>query len=257
MDFRSRIAQRLEMEKEDLPFLEKNLELGDANGSATNTLALTHRFLGVAQYLLEGRASAFRSCLSRASDLRASLIERFDSGNSIDDSYVSILSYKFLFDSLAAGDIVLAERLARLLGGRRQIESRYDHEFDRALGYSLRSCVRLDRRDLDQWLPRFAAQCKSTATRPFVGLVMAFEGFRVSEARAVNDGLSEFCAGYGALSRPGMPFHLMEDEGLNVWGIGFANLARAHGIATEPRPPLIPSDLLISIGCAPQEPGPG
>ncbi len=102
----------------------------DANGSASNMLAGALRFLAVAEYVLNKDVKKFQSYLSESAELRCRLFQRYDAGDRISPSYVSMLAYKYLFAALAAGDNSIAKDLAARMGGRQEIEAEYDHPLD-------------------------------------------------------------------------------------------------------------------------------
>ena len=66
------------------------------------------RFAGVAEYVANSNVEAFKKYLQEAARIKLKLIMRFDGGEPISESYVSMLSYKSLFNALASGDFVLA-----------------------------------------------------------------------------------------------------------------------------------------------------
>jgi hypothetical protein len=114
-----RLPMLLEMRKKHLKQLYVNQSdpAKDKSGSATNSLVGTLRFLAVADYVLKKDIVGFRSKLSEAAGLRSKLFNRFDAGEAISPSYVSMLSYKALCNALASGDLQLANELANHMGG--------------------------------------------------------------------------------------------------------------------------------------------
>jgi len=241
-----KLALVAESERSDLDFLRNKAtdSAKDKTGSVTNTLVGTLRFLAVADYVLNKDIDGFRSKLSEAAGLRSKLFNRFDAGEAISPSYVSMLSYKALCNALASGNLQLANELATHMGGRNEIEQEHDHPFDLAFGYVLKSFVLEDAVGIKKWLCEFKALCDQPENADFKGYAKVFEAILDRNAEKANVGFSELLEGHKRQSKKGV-FKDTEDEMLCVWGIGLMNLAHVRGISTKPQEPLIPADLLI------------
>ncbi len=216
----------------------------DANGSASNMLAGALRFLAVAEYVLNKDVKKFQSYLSESAELRCRLFQRYDAGDRISPSYVSMLAYKYLFAALAAGDNSIAKDLAARMGGRQEIEAEYDHPFDIALGYLLKNFVLYASTEKIKWLDEFQSHCQRPASRDFMGYFTVFKAILDRNVETANAGFFELLKGHQRQSKGRGVFKDTEDELLCVWGIGLANLARQGGIYTDPQEPLLPKDLL-------------
>ncbi len=247
LEMEKRLPQLIEMRKKHLNQLRANQSdsAKDKNGSASNSLAGSLRFLGVADYVLNKNVKAFRANLSEAATLRKKLFERFDAGEAISPSYVSMLSYKSLFDAVAAGDMQLAKELAAHMGSRSEIEQEHDHLFDLAFGYVLKSFVLDDAVSIKKWLGVFKSQCDRPENTDFKGYSKVFEAILDRSAEKAGAGLTELLEGHRRQSKAGGVFKDTEDEMLCVWGIGLVNLVRVRGIPAKSKEPLIPADLLI------------
>ncbi len=245
-EMEKRLPMLIEMRKKHLNQLRNNQmdSAKDKNGSASNSLAGSLRFLGVAEYVLNKNVKAFRENLSEAASLRKRLFERFEAGEKISPSYLSMLSYKALLDALAAGDMRLAKELAKHMGGRDEIEREHDHPFDLSFGYVLKSFVLDDAAGMKKWLGEFKSQCDHSEYADFRGCSKVFEAILDRSAEKANAGLAELLEGHRRQSKAGGVFKDTEDEMLCVWGVGLANLARARGISAKPQEPLIPAALL-------------
>lgn len=217
----------------------------DTKGLASSNLASSLRRIGVADYILKGDKGSFRTHLKEAALLRKRLFDRFEAGETISPSYVSMLSYKELFDALAAGDIDLARQLAGKMGGRDNIESEYDHPFDRVFGYTLKSFTLDDANAEQQWLTEFKTFCADPDNADFRGYCDVFEGIQEKDLSKAQEGLGAIAQGHKNQCKAGGVFKDSEDELLSVWGVGVANLARVAGLPVESPGPLIPADLLI------------
>jgi hypothetical protein len=213
----------------------------DKNGASTDLLALSLRFIGITEFFLAKNIESFRQNLAESAKLRLSLFQRFDSGEGVDPSFVAMVSYKKLYDGLAAGDFLISTQLAQLMGGRADIEKKHDHPFDRVMGYALREVV-LDikngsgRSELREKLAR-------NENRDFKGYAMAFDGIDAGNNQMFNEGLNLIIEGHLRQSRTGV-FKASADELLCIWGVGVANLAIKRGLEVKVDHELIPVALL-------------
>lgn len=241
-----RLPALIEMRKKHLGQLRTNQadSAKDLSGSASNSLAASLRFLGVAEYALNKHVRAFKENLSEAALLRKNLFERFEAGEPISPSYVSMLSYKALLDALAASDLRLAKELALRMGGRNDIEREYDHPFDLSFGYALKSFVLEDASGMRTWLDAFKLQCERPENADFKGYVTVLKAILDGSTEKVSAGFVEILQGHRQQSKAGGLFNDTEDEMLCVWGIGLANLSHVRGLPTGPQEALIPSQLL-------------
>jgi len=244
---KERFAERLQMEEEDLPFLRANASDEDKNknGSASNVLAGAVRYLGVANYVLHHDVETFKTHLSEAATYRLKLFERFDQGDPISRSYLSMLSYKALFSALGAGDMDLAKSLASRMGGRDEIEREHDHIFDRTLGYALKAFVLGDKEAMHERAETFSKECEKKGNTYFRGYAHVFDAILEGNSDKANSGFAELISGHRKMCTGRGIFKDSEDEVLCVWGLGLANLAISHGLALNISDPLIPSDLII------------
>lgn len=217
----------------------------DKDGGASNSLAGTLRFLAVADYVLDKDVEAFRSKLAEAAILRKRIIERFDAGEPVSPSYVSMMVYKVLFNALASGDRVLTKELAALMGGREEIESEYDRPFDIALGYALKNIIAMDDVSALQQVEMLEAACQESANFDFKGYPAILRAILNQDRAAADAGLRELIAGHRRQCSGRGLFNNMEDEMLSVWGVGLANLARMRGVPVGSVDPLIPVDILV------------
>lgn len=242
----SRIA---EINREDLPKLRANAAdpRSDETGSASNTLALAMRSLGVASYLVEHDIMSFKSCLEESASVRRRLFQRFDSGEPVSESYVSMISYKALFDALAAGRPQLAESLASHMGGRAEIEKYHDHPFDLSLGYTLRAFALQERQEMGSRAAEFSDICQKRGNRDFLGYAQLFDAIAGGSAKGAEDALVVLVEGHKRQAKGRGVFANSVDRALSVWGVGMVNLARGHGLSVNGAPPLIPDDLLVTV----------
>lgn len=219
----------------------------DDDGSASSFLKDDLKFFGCADFLLKKDVESFRSQLSQSAKIMISLFERHDAGKPISDSYVSMLSYKSLFDALAAGDLDTAQRLAEMMGGRDKTEKHHDHPFDYTMGYATKAKVLEDHNQMKVWIPKLKETCIKTKSKSFLGYPHLYQAIVDSDLSSADAALEEIVKGHKKLSKGRGIFAGMEDEAISVWGLGSANLARWRGLAVNGIEPLIPVELLIPV----------
>ena len=245
----SGIEQRLSMlatmRKKHLGQLENNLldPAKDKGGAATTSLAGTLRFLAVANFKLERDIQGFKDALSRAASCRLDLFIRSKNGEAIPPSYLSMTSYKSLFDALAAGDYELSEELATVMCGREEIENEHDHPFDRALCYALKALV-LNSDDQEEKIEKFKSVAGEPNNTDFLGYAEAFEAIKDKDAELFVSALQRLLLGHKKQCKEGGIFKDSEDEILCIWGIGLVNLAKSRGLDIKIDDPLIPASLV-------------
>ncbi len=247
MALKERLPMLLEMRREHLATLRANAAdpAKDRNGATSSSVRGTLRFIGVAEFVVSGNVALFRQQLSDSARIQLRLFERHRAGEPIDDSYVTMLTYKDLFNALAAGDFDTAARLALCMGGRAEIERKYDHPFDYCLGYTLKAFAERNPDEMAQWAPKFASICRNAENADFAGYAGVFNGMLAGDSKMVQEGLSAIVKGHKNQTKRGGVFKDLEDETLCVWGVAIANLARQCGLAISGIPPFIPQELLL------------
>lgn len=231
---------------EILPVLYKNINDGRSiKGSAERGLADTLRLIGVSEYLVFGNIDSFKEKLTESVKLCLNLLIRFNSGEPIDESYVTMIRYKNLFDALAVGDLELAKEFAALMGGRDEIEKRNDHPFDYAFGYTLKAFVLNNRSDMERYCEEFSEVCRGDGNFDFSGYAQMFRAILDNDGAAANKAVASIIKGHIKQTKGRGVFKYTDDERLCIWGIGIVNLARFYGLEVSASPPWIPAELLI------------
>lgn len=246
MGLRERLPMLLELRQENLPVLEANAQdlEKDRNGCSSSSLANALRFLGVAEYVVNGDIEAFREKLGAAAKLRNVLLERYCNGDPISDSYVTMLSYKHVLNALAAHDLGLAQSIANKMGGRNVLENEHDHPFDLAFGYCLKAVVEMDQAAMDKWCARFLEECASDDNADFRGYAQALDAIRRNDSDALSVALMNVVKSHANQCKTGGAFNNMEDETLCVWGVAIAYLANTRGLSVTLESSIIPQELV-------------
>lgn len=240
-----RLPILLEEAKEDVLYLRENTENldKDKNGGASDVLSNVLRLFGVAEYIVNHDVGIFRKSLHEAASIKLKTIQRFDSGEMISGSLVSMLVYRSLFDALASDDFALSEKLASAMGGRDRIEEKNDHPFDKALGYALKALVL----NLDNQADRvtsFKAVTNEPENKDFTGYAEGFEAIQNNDSTLFLSALHSVISGHKKQCKGSGIFKDTEDEVLCVWGLGLINLAKLRGLDVQFDNQLIPSILV-------------
>ena len=246
MSLKDRLPMLLEMRKEHLCTLRTNVSepARDRSGTATSSLQGTLRFIGVAEFAVAGDVGSFHQHLAEVAGLGLRLLERYDGGECIDPSYVTMIRYKDVLNALASGEVDVATRICQRLGERPHVEKDHDHPFDSSLGYLLKSIVSGASDQMEIRLADFDSVCREPENRDFTGYAVTFRGILDKDLERVQEGLKAIVKGHKNLVKRGGVFHNSEDEVISVWGVGVANLARSRGMIAAGISPLIPNDLL-------------
>lgn len=244
---KAKLAKVADAERQDVEFLRKKAAdlVKDVKGTVANNLAGSLRLIGVADYVVENSPDLFRAGVSEAAMLRSKLLERFDDGDGVSPSYVSMMSYKALLNALAAGNEQLAKDFASRMGGRSDLEKEYDRPFDIAFGYALKNVVLSDLASAVQWVDAMEVAGKDAENADFIGYAKVLRAILNASHSEANDGLADVVAGHKRQCSGKGLFKDTEDELLCVWGVAVANLALMRGLQVDPIEPLIPADLLI------------
>jgi hypothetical protein len=246
MTIKNRLGLLRDMRRKHLAQLRLNQSMPDKDkdGSTSDSLAGSLRFLGVADYVLDKDVAAFREQLSEAAMLRLKVFERFDGQEPVSPSYVSMLAYKPLLNAVAAGNEALAQSLAARMGGRQAIELEYDRPFDRAFGYCLKAIVLRNAMDARYAVQELDHACKEPENIDFSGYAKALHAIIEHDAGLLPLAFDEIVAGHKKQSVGAGLFKDTEDEVLCVWGVAIANLARWNGVSAPADGALLPAELI-------------
>lgn len=217
----------------------------DRQGSSSTALASCLRFFGVTEYLVYNDIKSFKTNLTECARIYHELFVRYNSGEPISDSYVSMTSYIHLFDALAVGDLQQAKEFAALMGGRHEIEKKNDHPFDYAFGYVLKAFVLNNRPDMERYCEEFCEVCRGDGNFDFAGYGEMFQAILDIDSKKAKIAVTSIVKGHLKQSKGRGVFKYNDDERLCIWGIGIVNLARHYGLEVSPLPPLIPANLLV------------
>jgi hypothetical protein len=240
-------SQVLEEMREDLSVLLKKAEMPDRNIKGLFTLGVSSKLrgIGVIAYLVEKDVKVFRSSLVESAKWRAKLFDRFDAGDPISPSLVSMHTYKELYDALASGDMGVARAFAERMGGRREAEQEHDRAFEIAMGYALKAILAEDDVVALARLADLEQACQHKDYVNFAGYVPVLRAIVSRDSAAAEVAFPELLSGHRRESKGQGLFSDTEDEFLCVWGVGLLNLAHARGMDVKVDDPLIPMELVM------------
>ncbi len=241
------IISHLERARERLSIARHNAndKAKDCAGMGTSLLAMHLRGLGILEYLVNDNIEKYQHCLQECATLELSLVHRFESGEPISESFVSILLYQELFTALASSNLELSVRFAHAVGGRKEIEKHHDHPFDRAMGYALKALV-LDTADKAERIHTLKFRTQSVKKEAnFQGYASVMEAIASKDQQALDSAYPHLLKNHKSHSKAGGTFSNVTDKHLSIWGIGLANLAISRGLTVSIDDPLLPQDLLI------------
>lgn len=182
---------------EILQVLQKNMHnVRNVNGSVERNLSDTLRLIGVSEVLVNNDIVSFKTNLTQSVKLMITIFVRYNSGDPIDESYISMIRYKNLFDALAVGDFELAREFAALMGGRDEIEKRNDHPFDYAFGYALKAFVLNNRPDMERYSGEFRDICRGGGNFDFAGYAEIFQAILDEDSAAANQAVKSIVKGH-------------------------------------------------------------
>ncbi|HSQ56779.1 MAG TPA: hypothetical protein VLM40_13645, partial [Gemmata sp.] len=184
----------------------------DGEGYLTGSIKSSLRFLGIAEFVVNGDSSAFRRYVSEAARLQVRLFERAEAGDAISPASVySIFVYKDILDALSSCDICTAELLAQKLGRPSKYIERC-HPFDKAFAYTLKAFVSKLDDQMPKTLDQLSSACERRGIVDFAGYALTFRGLLHGDAKLAQEGLSLIATGHKKLTRRGRPFHGLGDE---------------------------------------------
>lgn len=229
-----------------LKLKEKLISKPEANkfGNVTSRLAHEIRIHSISDYVLNHNKNIFYAGIKKYVRLKQKLLALYDSGKSIDESYVTMTNFQVLFDALATGDMVLSEAFAQRLGGRYEPEKNNDSFFARSIGYLLKSLVLKNDEEARKWLLQFLCACINPENRNFCGYAEIFSAILEQNLVKAERGFKLLMDGHQSEVETGI-FYSTMDQYLCMWGLGMAKLAYSRGLFVQINHPLIPIDLLV------------
>ena len=215
-------------------------------------------------YLLNHDIASLKKNLELETECQIELFEIFENRKPNDPpnpgldpmapSYFSMFIFCKLLDALASGNMGIAMHLASYMGGRPEIEDKYDDEFILSLGYSLKYAVENNKVQLQEWLPRLKAVCEDPEydISEFMGYYLVLAALLDNNLEKANWAFTVLIVNHKKRCKKpkedypfSADFHDSPDADLFVWGIGLANLCRYYGLDVTIDDPLIPAELII------------
>jgi hypothetical protein len=256
-----------ETTKERIPRLAEKFsaEYYRSRGYYADALKDEYSLVARLDYLLNDDIDSFKNNLELGANCQLELFEIFENRKAndppnpgldpMDLSSFSMFLFCELLDALASGNIGIAIHIASYMGGRPEIEEKYDDEFILSLGYSLKYAVENNTVQLQAWLPRLKAVCEDLEydVKEFLGYYLVLASLLENNLEKANWAFTVLIVNHKKRCKkdkrdyPFLCFYDSPDADLFVWGIGLANLCRHYGLNVVIDDPLIPEELLIPV----------
>ena len=235
-----RLAEILQDAKEYVLFSTKKMKDRDKDkyGCASRSLRRHLKRYGLLEYLVNADVIAFRKNLQASAQIQLKIIQRFDQGEPISESLVSMFTYPSLFHAMAANDFVLAKALATVMGGRYELEKRNSHPFPKTFGYALKSVV-LNAEDQIEKVAAFRERTTKRGCKSYAGYADAFEAIYNNDTVAFHNALENIAKSYKRIQ----DIKYTIDELLCIYGVGVVNLGKHRGMDIQFDHPFIPAVL--------------
>jgi len=240
-------SKRAPIEKlylDDLGRLQERIERTkdkewNKDGGETYALRLTLIGIAAGQYLVDHSIEGYRESLRKSAKLRLSMVKKYDAGESIDISVVSLNIYIELFHALAAADFETAYEFARLIGKDSPRSDRsIVHHSDCVMAYAIKYLMLEDTENFNLWHSRLEARTQKKGDKSYQGLAKAMKGIGEKDIKMTEEGLMAFSKVFHRIAK-----QFGRDMCLD--GIGLANLARHQGLKIQIDTEWIPAELLV------------
>ena len=241
---RERLPGLLEDRLELTPITEAKVKdrSKDKDGWCSVSLTYDLIFIGMAEFILNQDVVAFKKNFSEAAQIGCNIIKRYDAGEPIASSFVSVLAGRYVFYALVSGDIELAKTTARLLDGSPEIKKIKDSKFSKALGLALKALV-LESPDVKKRIDDFVVVMDKDKDKRFAGYADALIAIYDKDDKAFDLAIEKIIIGHRALSKGRSMYSDTDDELMCIWGLGLVNLAKHRGMKVTYTDILIPSEL--------------
>lgn len=245
-----RLKEIVAFDKEKIvPREREKYEAGnDSHGGSTRELLSFSRAVAFKSYLVDSDIKAFREHLEQCAQYQIELFERYEKGDRIGNDWVSMQMQREIYLPLAAGTFELAISLAKLIGGRPDLEKACSNPFVRNIGYTLKYVVLKNAESAWESLEKFKPICakEGKAYQPFAPI---FEGILKGDAASVSEHFVQLLKGHRRICGN---LHPIMDRHIAICPLGLINLARGmYGLDVEVKNDLVPQDLIVDVGIYP------
>lgn len=218
----------------------------ERSGGGTFSLASKRRFQAMVALVLDGDIDTFRRRLSESVQLTLSLYQRFERGDPIGDSFVTLHGHRDLYSALALGDRETATDFARHLIRQHDLSRGKIRTVDLAFGMCHCAFVVNDRQGMEHWAAKFGERSRSGGEKSYIAYHDVFVGILHESVDEIKLGIENVAKLHRRQCGINRLFDVTEKD-LCIWGIGMVNLARWHGLQALAHPPLIPEHFLVPI----------
>lgn len=232
--------------------IEKGLEYFIKSNDAS--IVFTLRFFAVAEYVETGDPERFRENMRQSVNYLIQLYEKYGAGEKVSQSYLDETTFDMLWNSLAAGDWDLSEKLMKYIYKYNPDMNHPNpwgrgykiNHFDRGFNYMLQ--VVMLGMDLGEDIFQKTYDVFAKRHKSYVGYIKAFEAIYKKDKQQFEEAFKIIMKGHNILCRTGCEFGDSEDEVVAVWPLAMVNLARMKGVDVQIQHTLIPQDLIVKLG---------
>jgi len=200
------------------------------------------RTLAAYEIRLFGDAKFFSERIERAVMMGLSILNDYDAGKGVDPSFVTMTSFHWGLDALAAGNIELSKEYLSKIGIRPKEEKRNDSKFISAIGHAVKEIVTSG----SLTMKTRAELSVRLSGKSVVGYRTIIDGIDTRNPDKIERGVTEVLIGHKFLVRPNGTFFGTPDEIVCFWAIGLINFAKNLGMVfSVPDSEILPSSLII------------
>ena len=218
----------------------KSSNLSELDGWDLSFLQSDYRFLAQCEYILHHNIDLFKEYIKKSTLATIMMFEKYDAGEKIDASFVTMNEWIVMKDSFCCGDMTVTLKLANLIGGREKIEKK-NHGNWGAFGYCARDFIlKKDKKILKKRLDEFVKICCSEV-KSLEAYRQIFEGLLLEDEKICNEGLQLMLKTYKRLTDK----DFIADRMLFTGAIAFARLVKYYGMnVTVNHKKIMPQELI-------------
>ncbi|HOL87359.1 MAG TPA: hypothetical protein PLK32_08400 [Defluviitoga tunisiensis] len=237
--FKQIVIKREEMSKKNIKTLRENGLAKEEDGSVYSFLASDFRVLTVGEIILNKdykKAKEYFYLSAKMNEYLLNLITKGDEQISTD--FASLHEYKAIYLALLSDNYELARSIAKLLGGRPEIE-KDDFEVFYIAGYLLKYLILGEEKEASPYLAKLESQLTRKNNIYYLALLEIFRAIYNHDEKEIAAGFNKLLKGHRVLK----DFKKSENEFLSIEGLGILKLLQNRGIYIVIEDDLLPLKL--------------